>query len=1104
MYKLSYFVSQHPAIAIAQTAMQHEELNAAIVQLEDIYNNVRGLHEDKNLILSLLITIGECYEDIEDYHHAIVFFLKAEQVAIQINDADIYKIYGELGWLYAHAKEEKSLDKAIAYNTLALQEEEDITFVLYVLYNQAEIYHTQNKQNLSINTLLKARDLCLQTGEADFLYIVYEHLAEYSREYKNYENALHYYKEASKYTDKLQTKAVIYNEIGNVLKNIPKQRHKAIKWHKKSLHVLEQYPYDKDIITVLSALGYSYHDNKDFDVAIGYYDKAIQISIRTENEDMLANIYFNIGDAYLSIRDYKKAEDYFLKGIEIGEKQNKLGELFFLYAQIVRIYIQWGDLTKAEYFSQKAIDATQQLNSNEDISAIYNNLATILRDIGNLKKALQYQNLALENGDKNRANEYSRQLHNKGAIYHRWADYETALYYYKQALEIAETNKIKENIAIFLGSMGVVLFSLYQYEQALDYCKKSFELRKHIGDKQFFLASYLQFAELYDHMENTEQAIDYLNKSMKIAELPDYISELSSVYNLFGNVYLGQEKYQLAIEFYKKALDLDLEYRYKQQALADRQNIGSCYYYLKDYDNAIKYLKTCLAATEEFFSEASLNQKRTYLADEIRTYNLLAASFFGQEKVFEAIEVLEMSRARVLTETILRQQSVPICVNTLIQEIPKNSIVIYYTIVENTDIIISLINQKIRKAYKISLDVILDEIYEQFGIERFKRSFSKASVYRTDTTHFNINKNRLKLVIEYYIYRITTLPNVFWQIKSKQQATLKLSNYLYDLLIKPISEDIKPYKDLIIIPDGSLWVFPFETLYDGTQYMIEKYNISYVNSLRVLSVQKQKEYTFSNSNILAFGDAIYKSTQGNTQDGQSMDKNALIMLRQKVINYISENKKLTDIYELLGVNTWSELPYSLREVESIQNLFPTAEIYTGGNVCKNTFKTFSANNFFSKFKIVHIATHGIAFSGIPELSALVLSEESSSDEEDRYLKIQEIENLHIPSEFVFLSACETGTGRIYAGDGILGLSQAFFQAGVKGIVVTLWQIADQGTNLIVESFYDNVNKGMSYTDSLRKVKIDCINGALGNDLTNPFYWAAFVNYGDCFSKFDTN
>ncbi len=125
--------------------------------------------------------------------------------------------------------------------------------------------------------------------------------------------------------------------------------------------------------------------------------------------------------------------------------------------------------------------------------------------------------------------------------------------------------------------------------------------------------------------------------------------------------------------------------------------------------------------------------------------------------------------------------------------------------------------------------------------------------------------------------------------------------------------------------------------------------------------------------------------------------------------------------------------------------------------------------------------HGIVVPELPGLSSLVFSQFKEEKEgEDGYLRMNEIAGLDINADFVNLSACETGLGKIFGGEGVVGLTQSFLIAGANGLSVSLWQVSDHSTSQFMVELYTLVNsQGLSYADAINSVKRRFINGDFG-------------------------
>jgi CHAT domain-containing protein len=168
-----------------------------------------------------------------------------------------------------------------------------------------------------------------------------------------------------------------------------------------------------------------------------------------------------------------------------------------------------------------------------------------------------------------------------------------------------------------------------------------------------------------------------------------------------------------------------------------------------------------------------------------------------------------------------------------------------------------------------------------------------------------------------------------------------------------------------------------------------------------------------------------------------------------------------------------------------------------------------------EYRYLHFATHGILGNQIPGIyePALILADEPENLDQDGFLTLSEVENLKIHSEIKVLSACDTGYGEYFTGEGIMGLSRGFLVAGSNSVIVSLWPVASEATVELMTLFYQNLRSGKSKRDSLRLAQLTMMDkkdlksyrdrGISVTDKTinssnmeHPFYWAPFVLIGD--------
>jgi CHAT domain-containing protein len=141
--------------------------------------------------------------------------------------------------------------------------------------------------------------------------------------------------------------------------------------------------------------------------------------------------------------------------------------------------------------------------------------------------------------------------------------------------------------------------------------------------------------------------------------------------------------------------------------------------------------------------------------------------------------------------------------------------------------------------------------------------------------------------------------------------------------------------------------------------------------------------------------------------------------------------------------------------------------------------------------VVHFATHGLIDEAEPERSALALA--ARPPHEDGILQVREIYRWRLSAALVTLSACDTALGREIAGEGLFGLSRAFFAAGASAVVASLWSVDDESTALFMRHFYGALHAGSDIDAAARSARLAMLGE--GGRYAHPYYWSPFIVSG---------
>jgi CHAT domain-containing protein len=187
------------------------------------------------------------------------------------------------------------------------------------------------------------------------------------------------------------------------------------------------------------------------------------------------------------------------------------------------------------------------------------------------------------------------------------------------------------------------------------------------------------------------------------------------------------------------------------------------------------------------------------------------------------------------------------------------------------------------------------------------------------------------------------------------------------------------------------------------------------------------------------------------------------------------------------------LPGTRREAEQILTLVPAASQMHVFDFAANRAAVTAAE--LGAYRYVHFATHGFLDSQHPELSGILLSMyDAQGVPQDGFLRAHEVFNLKLAADLVTLSACQTGLGKEIKGEGLVGLTRGFMYAGAPRVVVSLWNVSDEGTAELMTRFYRGLlQAGQRPAAALQAAQVSMLKE---QKFAAPFYWAAFTLQGE--------
>jgi CHAT domain-containing protein len=274
---------------------------------------------------------------------------------------------------------------------------------------------------------------------------------------------------------------------------------------------------------------------------------------------------------------------------------------------------------------------------------------------------------------------------------------------------------------------------------------------------------------------------------------------------------------------------------------------------------------------------------------------------------------------------------------------------------------------------------------------------------------------------------------------NRNAAADALGARLFSSLVAPLQ--LQKNERLLIVPHGALHYLPFQALRDQAGYLIEKHPLAISPSASV-AMQLARRSTGSNGRLVAFGNP--------------------------------------------GSDARLALPGAEREVNRIGTLFSEKKLFLQNDASKRQFRSSAG-----AANILHVAAHAEVDVIDPLQSRILLAPEGN---DTGFLNAREVYDVDLKNvALVTLSACESGLGRIARGDEILGFTRSFLTAGVSAMLVSLWPVGDDSTELLMTTLYGELARGADAVMSMQTAQIAVLKQA---KFRQPFFWAPFNLVGD--------
>lgn len=896
--------------------------------------------------------------------------------------------------------------------------------------------------------------------------------------------------------------------------------------YRRSLKLAEQSADESGSANARNSLGVVHYQRGEYDEALKHLRESLALRLKLNDRDGTADAYVNIGNVHYDRGDYVEAQKLYEQSLTLREELNDRADVAIALGNIGNVHQMQGDYATALDFQRRSLAIREELNDRAGVATTHGNIGAVYAAQGDHLRALAQHQRSLRIAEEiNGKVAVADALNNIGSLYLRQDDYPQALDHYLRGLKLAEEVGDRASVAYALANVGEVYAAQGDRERAAVYYRRSLELSERLDYKVGVLAAQGALGRSSAAAGDYAKALEWHDKNLALAAA---LGDQEAVtFALIGaaDVHRHSNDHRRALECAERAVDLarrtaNLENRWRALELA-----GESHRALGRIDQARRAFEESIATIEQMREQVAgaEGERQRFFEKRVSPYYDMVGLLLERGEERAALAFAERAKGRVLLD-VLHSGRLDVTKSMTAEELTRERRLRARLVSLNAQIGRESSAEEVDPARRRDLEGQLRRArleHEAFQTALYaahpalKSRRGRAGAFSLPQSRELLRGGRTALV-EYalsddkaYLFVITenaagsarrtneagdatlkvyTLPASSEELGRKAAAFRRTladhgldyeaaARELYDLLLKPAEEQLRGVETLCVVPDGALWETPFQALRSpSNRFLIEDYAVHYAPSLGVLrEMQGSKVRATPPSELLAIGAPPAR--------GQAIA--AAAAAAKSTIGRVESRARRSD------------LPEAEREVKSLWRLYgpKRSAVYVGADARESTFKADA-----SRYRVLHLATHGVFDDRHPMYSHLILAE--SGDGEDGLLEAWEVARLDLRADLAVLSACQTARGRAGSGEGLIGMTWALFVAGCPSTVASQWKVEATSTteftlalhrNLAGERGVTAAPKTQAKAEALRRAALQL----LGRDeYRHPFYWAGFALVGD--------
>ncbi len=829
-----------------------------------------------------------------------------------------------------------------------------------------------------------------------------------------------------------------------------------------------------------------------------------------------ARAYTELGFAAWGMGEDKQGQASYRKALAefeaAGELPGKAGVLYSL------AFLE-PDGPERDRLMRQALELAEQLGDQTLQGKILHSQGDRAFYRGDFAAAMEKLEQAAQCLEQARARpELARVLTSLGRVYRAHGHPDRSLEFYRRALKIQEEIGDQQGIIQSIDIIGTAHTEMGQHRQALEYYQRAVALAQKTGSAGIVNAKLMNLAGSYVELREYGRAAAILEKLARETPQPE-----ARIYSYLSQAYTGLGRYRLALRMAEKAVDRSREsgdaeflpYSLWKRAFAGQKlgNIAEALGDTREAIHAMEQLRARLVPTDFM--------KRGFAELPQELYGFAIALLHQSGRHPEALEIAEQARGRAFLDLLASRevQAKPAdrtqvaALRELEGQLRSKGLdpaearrgASYPLLLRGGDPELASLWSRWQSA-----EPELKSLVSATPLSAAEMAATAARLHSTLLSYWVgpeatflwvvkpegvIHAVRVDVKAE-RLHRLVRETRAGWQAPqgrgdadAKEQeeevyarvrgedvlflndTQKKAWRELYQLLIRPARQLLPKAAGsrLTIVPHGPLFQVSFAALLDERdRYLVETYAVHYAPAAAALQFTERKK-----------------------QRASGQEPRYLLVADPSGMPSLPGGKSLP------------RLPGSRREVKAIAAMLPpgAVTVLAGEEALEENVRALAGDK-----TVVHFATHGILRDSEPFDSFLALGADAAGHADGR-MTAKEIYELNLQADLVVLSACRTGLGKI-SGDGIIGLTRAFFYAGAPSVMATLWDVADEPTFLLVSEFYRSFHRLHDKSRALRAAQLRLLRALRAGEIKvstaagdlalpeHPVFWAGFVLVGE--------